>query len=101
MPPSEVSEVLRELVIKMERMDAKLEQIVDKIDKLEKNVENINVAVSSQERRITILEQTVPNNIKEEVTKLKTHQEAQSKIMWAIGGATLAAWINMLFKLMG
>ena len=59
------------------------------------------MAVSSQERRITILEQTVPNNIKEEVTKLKTHQESQSKIMWAIGGATLAAWINMLFKLMG
>ena len=85
----------------MERMDGKLEQIVDKIDKLEKNVENINVAVSSQERRITILEQTVPNNIKEEVTKLKTHQESQSKIMWAIGGATLAAWINMLFRLMG
>ena len=85
----------------MERMDGKLEQIVDKIDKLEKNVENINVAVSSQERRITILEQTVPNNIKEEVTKLKTHQESQSKIMWAIGGATLAAWVNMLFKLMG
>lgn len=82
-------------------MDSKLEQIVDKIDKLEKNVENINVAVSSQERRITILEQTVPNNIKEEVTKLKTHQESQSKIMWAIGGATLAAWINMLFRLMG
>jgi chromosome segregation ATPase len=101
MPPLEVSEVLRDLVIKMERMDSKLEQIVDKIDKLEKNVENINVAVSSQERRITILEQTVPSNIKEEVTKLKTHQESQSKIMWAIGGATLAAWINMLFKLMG
>ena len=101
MPPLEVSEVLKELIIKMERMDGKLEQIVDKIDKLEKNVENINVAVSSQERRITILEQTVPNNIKEEVTKLKTHQESQSKIMWAIGGATLAAWINMLFKLMG
>jgi chromosome segregation ATPase len=101
MPPLEVSEVLRDLVIKMERMDSKLEQIVDKIDKLEKNVENINVAVSSQERRITILEQTVPSNIKEEITKLKTHQESQSKIMWAIGGATLAAWINMLFKLMG
>lgn len=101
MPPLEVSEVLKELIIKMERMDGKLEQIVDKIDKLEKNVENINVAVSSQERRITILEQTVPNNIKEEVTKLKTHQESQSKIMWAIGGATLAAWINMLFRLMG
>ena len=101
MPPLDVSEILKELIIKMERMDSKLEQIVDKIDKLEKNVENINVAISSQERRITILEQTVPNNIKEEVTKLKTHQEAQSKIMWAIGGATLAAWINMLFKLMG
>ena len=101
MPPLDVSEILKELIIKMERMDGKLEQIVDKIDKLEKNVENINVAVSSQERRITILEQTVPNNIKEEITKLKTHQEAQSKIMWAIGGATLAAWINMLFKLMG
>ena len=101
MPPLDVSEILKELIIKMERMDGKLEQIVDKIDKLEKNVENINVAISSQERRITILEQTVPNNIKEEVTKLKTHQESQSKIMWAIGGATLAAWINMLFKLMG
>ena len=101
MPVSDVSEVLKELIIKMERIDAKLEQIVDKIDKLEKNVENINIAVSSQERRITILEQTVPNNIKEEITKLATHQEAQSKIMWAIGGATLAAWINMLFRLLG
>lgn len=101
MPVSDVSEVLKELIIKMERIDGKLEQIVDKIDKLEKNVENINIAVSSQERRITILEQTVPNNIKEEITKLKTHQEAQSKIMWAIGGATLAAWINMLFRLLG
>jgi len=101
MPPLDMSEVLKDLIIKIERIDGKLEQIVDKIDKLEKNVENINVAVSSQERRITILEQTVPNNIKEEITKLKTHQEAQSKIMWAIGGATLAAWINMLFKLMG
>ncbi len=101
MPPADISEVLKEVIIKMERIDGKLEQIVDKIDKLEKNVENINIAVSSQERRITILEQTVPNDIKQEMTRLKTHQEAQSKIMWAIGGATLAAWINMLFRLMG
>jgi uncharacterized protein YicC (UPF0701 family) len=101
MPPLDLSEVLKDLIIKIERIDGKLEQIVDKIDKLEKNVENINVAVSSQERRITILEQTIPNDIKEEITRLKTHQESQSKIMWAIGGATLAAWINMLFRLMG
>ena len=101
MATSDVSEVLKEVIIKMERIDGKLEQIVDKIDKLEKNVENINIAVSSQERRITILEQTVPNDLKQELTKLNTHQEAQSKIMWAIGGATLAAWINMLFRLFG
>ncbi len=101
MAPLDVSEVLKEVIIKMERIDGKLEQIVDKIDKLEKNVENINIAVSSQERRITILEQTVPNDLKQEMTKLSTHQESQSKIMWAIGGATLAAWINMLFRLIG
>ena len=100
MPTDLLTETLKEVIIKIERIDGKLEQIVDKIDKLEKNVENINIAVSTQERRVTILEQTVPASLKEELTKLKTSQEAQSKIMWAIGGATLAAWINMLFKMM-
>jgi chromosome segregation ATPase len=101
MPPQDVQEVLKEVVIKMERIDSKLEQIVDKIDRLEKNVEHINLAISTQERRVTILEQIVPIELKQEITRLKTHQEAQSKIMWAIGGATLAAWINMLFRLLG
>lgn len=101
MPPQDVQEVLKELIIRIERVDSKLEHIADKIDKLEKNIEHINTALSTQERRITILEQTVPQDLKQEITRLKTHQEAQSKIMWAIGGATLASWINMLFRLLG
>lgn len=101
MPPNapDMYEMMQNVALKIERLDNKLEQIIDNIEKLEKNVENINSAISTQERRITILEQAVPQDLKQDLLLAKSHIATMHKVLWVIGSAAVSAWLQVFFKL--
>jgi len=92
-------EMMQNVALKIERVDNKLEQIIDNIEKLEKNVENINTSLSTQERRITILEQSVPPAMKQEFALAQAHIATMHKLLWVIGSAAVTAWLQVFFKL--
>jgi hypothetical protein len=92
-------EMMQNVALKIERVDNKLEQIIDNIEKLEKNVENINTSLSTQERRITILEQVVPSTLKQDLMLAQTHIATMHKVIWVIGSAAVTAWLQVFFKL--
>jgi len=92
-------EMMQNVALKIERLDNKLEQIIDNIEKLEKNVENINSAISTQERRITILEQTVPEEAKQRLMVAENSIATYNRVLWLIGGTALTAWLQVFFRI--
>lgn len=92
-------EIMQNVALRIERVDNKLEQIIDNIEKLEKNVENINSSLSTQERRVTILEQVVPTTLKQDLMLAQTHIATMHKLLWVIGSAAVTAWLQVFFKL--
>jgi len=92
-------EIMQNVALRIERVDNKLEQIIDNIEKLEKNVENINSSLSTQERRVTILEQVVPATLKQDLMLAQTHIATMHKLLWVIGSAAVTAWLQVFFKL--
>ena len=96
----ELSIMLTEVKLSTERMTAKLEQTCDSIERLEKSIHRIDSAVSSQERRVIILEERVPDNLLQDMALIKNSQEVQKKIMWAVITALAGTWGKMLFGLL-
>lgn len=92
-------EMMQNVALKIERLDSKLEQIIDNIEKLEKNVESINTSLSTQERRITILEQVVPQTLKQDLMLAQSHIATMHKVLWVVGSAAVSAWLQVFFKL--
>ena len=91
---------LNELKVNTQTICVKMDQIYDSIEKLEKTVESINTAVSSQEKRLTVLEQAIPKNLIEDLAILKSSQQTHNKILWLVGGGVIASLIDILFKYM-
>lgn len=96
----ELSIMLTELKLSTERMASKLEQTCDSIERLERSIHRIDNAVSSQERRVIILEQRVPENLLQDLALMKDSQEVQKKIMWGIITAVLATWARTVLGLL-
>lgn len=94
----ELIQTLNDLKITNNTMVVKMDQIYDSIEKLEKTVETISRAVSSQEKRLTVLEQSVPPNLLQDLAVLKSTQESQSKILWLVGSGTAIALIQAVVK---
>ncbi len=95
----ELESVMLEIKIGTERINSKLEQLNDTINKLENSISRIDSALSSQEKRLIILEQSVPKNLLEDLALMKNAQASQNKILWLIGGAALSGWIKTIFEL--
>ena len=94
----ELVQTLNDLKTTNSTMVVKMDQIYDSIEKLEKTVETISTAVSSQEKRLTVIEQSVPANLLQDLAVLKATQESQSKILWLVGSGTAVALIQALIK---
>ena len=90
---------LNELKVNTHTIVVKMEQIYDSIEKLEKTVETISTAVSTQEKRLTILEQGVPKNLIEDLTLLKSAQQTYNKLLWIIATGVAAALMQSFFKI--
>ena len=78
---SELNQSLNELKVNTHTIVVKMEQIYDSIEKLEKTVETISTAVSSQEKRLTVLEQLTPKNLIEDLALLKNSQQTYNKLL--------------------
>jgi uncharacterized protein YoxC len=90
---------LNELKVNTQTIVIKMDQIYDSIEKLEKSVEAVNEAVSSQEKRITVLEQSIPKDLIADLALLKNSQNTMNKILWIVAGGVLAALAQSVFKI--
>jgi peptidoglycan hydrolase CwlO-like protein len=93
-----LNDSLNELKVNTHTMCVKMDQIYDSIEKLEKTVESISQAVSSQEKRITVLEQGIPKNLIEDLALVKNAQQTYSKLLWVIATGVGMALIQSFFK---
>lgn len=94
----ELADAINSVKINTERLVTKMELIYDSVERLENAIEKINETVTSQERRITILEQSVPKNLLEDVVLLKSAQAAMSKFLWLVAGVAGTTFANMIVR---
>jgi len=94
-----LNESLNELKVNTHTICVKMDQIYDSIEKLEKTVETISTAVSTQEKRLTILEQGIPKNLIEDLALVKNAQHTYSRILWIVAGGVAAALMQSFFKI--
>jgi hypothetical protein len=94
-----VNDSLNELKVNTQTIVIKMEQMYDSIEKLEKSIKSINEVVGTQEKRITVIEQSVPKDLIADLALLKNSQEIMSKVIWIVSGGTLAAVIQSIFKI--
>ena len=92
-----LSEILVDLKLTIERMSARLEQTCDTMERLEANLLKTDTNVSSQERRLIILEQNVPPNLNAELALMKDSVDTYKKVLWGAVAAILGAWGKMFF----
>lgn len=92
-----VRELLTELKIGMERMANRIDQTYDSIEKLESTIQKMEASVSSQERRLIILEESVPENLISDLALMKESQTTYRKMVWIIVAAVLGSWAKMFF----
>jgi hypothetical protein len=94
-----LNETLGELKMNTQTICVKMDQIYDSIEKLEKTVETISTAVSTQEKRLTILEQGIPKNLIEDLALVKNAQQTYNKLLWIIATGVAAALMQSFFKI--
>jgi hypothetical protein len=94
-----LNETLGELKMNTQTICVKMDQIYDSIEKLEKTVETISTAVSTQEKRLTILEQGIPKNLIEDIVLVKNAQQTYNKLLWIIATGVAAALMQSFFKI--
>lgn len=94
-----LSEGIHEIKTNTEILVTKLEQVNDNIEKLEASVEDLHMSLSEQDRRLTVLEQMIPQNLIQDIAIMKQTQSAFVRILWLLGGATLTTFVDMVYHL--
>ena len=92
-----VRELLTELKISIERMAARVDQTYDRIEKLETSLQKVENSISTQERRLIILEQAVPQHLPSELALMKDSIDTYKKVVWIAVAAIAGAWAKMFF----
>lgn len=94
---TKLTEVTHDIKTNTEILVTKLEQVNDNIEKLEASVEDLHMSLSEQDRRLTVLEQMVPQNLIQDIAIMKQTQSAFVKVLWLLGGATITTFTNMIY----
>ena len=92
-----VRELLTELKISVERMSARVDQTYDRMERMETSIQKVESSVSGQERRVIVLEQSVPQNLISDLALLKDSVDTYKKVVWAAVAAIVGAWAKMFF----
>lgn len=95
----ELNDTLNELKVNSNTMVIKMDQIHDSMEKLEKTVEFLTQNLSTQEKRITILEQKVPQDLITDIALLKKSQESSSKVLWTMVTITMGLIVQAIYKM--
>jgi len=96
----ELGIMITELKLSTERMSSRLEQTCDSIERLEESIKRVDAAVSSQERRLIVLEESIPDNLLADLALMKDSQETQKKIIWAVIAAIVVTWARQVLSLL-
>jgi len=94
----ELNESVNSVKVNTERLVTQMELIYDSIEKLENYVGKINDSLNNQERRITILEQSVPKDLLQDIALIKAAQASSSKFLWMVAGVAGSTFLNMVFR---
>lgn len=94
---NELTDGIQEIKLNTKILVTKLEQVNDNIERLEGSVEDLHMSTSEQDRRLTILEQLVPQNLMQDIAVIKESQKAYSRVLWLIGGVAVTTFADMLF----
>ncbi len=95
----ELNDTLNELKVNSNTMVVKMDQIHDSMEKLEKTVESLTQNLSTQEKRITILEQKVPQDLITDIALIKRSQESSSKVLWTMVTITMGLIVQAIYKM--
>ena len=93
----DITEIIHDIKTNTEILVTKLEQVNTNIEKLEGSVEDLHMSLSEQDRRLTVLEQLVPQNLIQEFAVMKQSQSNLTKLLWLIGGATVTTFVDMIY----
>jgi hypothetical protein len=96
----DTSNAILEIKLNTERLVNKVEQLNDNIERLEASVENLHKSLSAQDRRLTVLEQRVPENLLQDIAIIKQHLSTYSKVLWLLGGATLTSLSHIIKEML-
>jgi len=96
----ELNENLSELKINSQTIGVKIDQRYGTMEKMEKTIESLNQAISSQEKRITILEQKMPPDLLTEFALIKNRQETSSKVLWTMVTITTGLIIQTIYRML-
>ncbi len=92
-----VRELLTELKISVERMSARVDQTYDRMERMETSIQKVESSISGQERRLIILEQSVPQNLISDLALMKDSVDTYKKVVWIAVAAVAGAWAKMFF----
>jgi len=93
-----VRELLTELKISIEKMSARVDQTYDRVEKLESSIQKVEGAVSSQERRLIVLEQSIPQNLISDLALMKDSIETYKKVVWMVIAAVIGSWLKLFIQ---
>lgn len=96
----ELNETLNELKVNSQTIVIKMDQIQDSMEKLEKTVEVLTQNLGSQEKRITILEQKVPQDLITDIALIKNHQQTNSKVLWTMVTITTGLIVQAIYRML-
>ena len=103
MPPVEsevIREILTELKISVEKMSTRVDQTYDRMERLENSMNKMETAMSGQERRVIILEQNVPPELRSDLALIKDSLATYKKFSWIVAGAVVASWVSEFLGLL-
>ena len=95
-----VRELLTELKISVEKMSTRVDQTYDRMERLENSLQEVKSSMSGQERRVIILEQNVPPDLRSDLALIKDSLATYKKFSWILAGALVASWVSEFLGLL-
>jgi archaellum component FlaC len=95
----EVKDALHDLKTDINKVAVTVDQIQNTLVRLENNITRLETTLSGQERRVIILEQTVPSTLQTDLALLKSSNQNLHKFLWVIATAAVTAWMKLIFDL--
>lgn len=88
-----------EIKLGTERLIAKLDQLNSGVSRLESSLCKVDKTVEELEKKVIILEQELPDDLRRDLALLKNSQDTQTKFMWLLGGSILSVVIKIIADL--